>query len=285
MISAPSPSLNIKIFQEEFEHKLETIAPRIKNDARAPRNKVKVYADRINAKMKQQRGSRTRESDIATQSDTQEEVKNSAGAAWDNPSKIFSAQIPEAVEKGTMEGIFDTIPNTNKRAEIVHEETCELPSKSDGFHTPPRAISIMAPPSRSKYAGSSPTTETHERNKDEERREIRALYSLGAPEIDEVNQSNTKAAQKAGCTSSSGDQKEESKTSAKVLEVDNNIVSAWDHLSKISSQKVVQDPQNSEMQDYANHLYVMFPPVPKNDPSNHPRYQYPPGEWEKFRRG
>ena len=181
-----------------------------------------------------------------------------------------------------MEGIFDTIPNTNKRAEIVHEETCELPSKSDGFHTPPRAISIMAPPSRSKYAGSSPTTETHERNKDEERREIRALYSLGAPEIDEVNQSNTKVAQKAGCTSSSGDQKEESKTSAKVLEVDNNIVSAWDHLSKISSQKVVQDPQNSEMQDYANHLYAMFPPVPKNDPSNHPRYRYPPGEWEKI---
>ena len=60
----------------------------------------------------------------------------------------------------------------------------------------------------------------------------------------------------------------------------NETISARDHLSTISAQKV-QVPQNSEMQDIANHLYAMFPPVAKDDPSNHPRYRYPPGEWEK----
>ena len=49
--------------------------------------------------MKQQRGSRTRESDIATQSDTQEEVKNSAGAAWDNPSKFFLPRFLRRLKK------------------------------------------------------------------------------------------------------------------------------------------------------------------------------------------
>ena len=35
------------------------------------------------------------------------------------------------------------------------------------------------------------------------------------------------------------------------------------------------------MQEYADHLNSLFPPVEKHDPINHPRYCYPPGEWDK----